>query len=156
MIPSDPRERFTLFLPLVAGNEAAAELLVSVGEMVRAADDLADGEADDPQEAAARVLLLALVTIPQNPFYDANREHLQELLGAMVVSWQVSNRFHRSGDQPRQEFGFVLRESPDLFMLHVCALCRGWHVAADIYEEIWGLAHGDKGETVETWAEEAA
>lgn len=156
MIPSDPNDRFRLYLPLTGGNEDAAALLVQVGAMIRLADDVADGDAVSPQEAVARVLQIALAEIPANPFYDLHRHTLSHMLGSMVTFWQVSNRFQRSTDVRVNTFGFVLREAGEHFTLQVCALCRGWEDAASIYEEIFRLVHADRTETVEDWAEEAA
>lgn len=156
MLSSDPAERFRLILPLTGGNEDAAALLVQVGDMIRLADDVADGDAADPQEAMARVLQIALAEIPANPFYDLHRHMLSHLLGSMVTFWQVSNRFQKRIDARSNTFGFVLREAGEHFTLQVCALCRGWESAADIYEEIFALVHAERTETVEDWAEEAA
>lgn len=156
MIPSDPNDRFRLFLPMTGGNEDAAALLVQVGSMIRLADDVADGDAADPQEAMARVLQIALAEIPANPFYDLHRQTLSHLLGSMVTFWQVSNRFQKRIDPRANTFGFVLREAGEHFTLQVCALCQGWENAASLYEEIFALIHADRTETVEDWAEEAA
>lgn len=155
MIPLDPQARFDILLPFTGGNAEATELLVLVGTMVRIADDLADDDANDRQEAMARVLTLCLVEIPQNPFYDDHRHHLQHLLGSMVAFWQVSNRFHRIADERMQTFGFVLREANEHFTLQVCALCVGWEKAASLYIDLWTLIHGERTETVTDWMKEA-
>lgn len=152
-------ERLQFFLPLVGGdNEDAAALLVQVGDLVRIADDLADGEESDPQEAMADLMTIACAEIPANPFYDANRFYLAPLLGAMFAQWRISNRFHRSGDEKKETFGFVLRESPEQFALHVIALCVGWPAATETYENALYpiIAARTAGETVETWSEEVA
>lgn len=154
MIPRDPQARFEILLPFTGGDADAAELLTLVGTMVRIADDLADGDADDRQEAMARLLTLCLVEIPENSFFEQNRHHLRQMLGSMVTFWQVSNRFHRAADDHRRTFGFVLREANEHFTLQVCALCVGWEKAANLYEELWTLIHGEKTETVAEWAKE--
>ena len=151
-------ERLQFFLPLVGGDEDAAALLVQVGDLVRIADDIADQEEADPQEAMADLMTIALAEIPANPFYDANRLHLSHLLGGMFAQWRLSNRFHRSGDEKKETFGFVLRESPEQFALHVIALCVGWPAATTAYEASLYpvIAARTAGETVTTWSEEVA
>lgn len=149
-------ERLQFFLPLVGGNHEAAALLVQVGDMVRIADDIADNEEEDPQEAMADLMTIACTEIPANPFYDDHRALLSQQLGAMFAQWRISNRFHRSGDEKRLTFGFVLRESPELFAMHVIALCVGWPQAAESYADLFKLiATRTARETVETWAGEA-
>lgn len=152
--PKTQSERFNFLLPLTGGNEEAALLLVHVGDMIRIADDVADGDHPDPQEGVAEVLLYCLGTIPGNLFYDHHRAVLAPMLASMVACWQTSNRFHKSADENLLTFGFVLREAGEVFTMQVIALCVGWQAAASALEAIRLAMIEDGAETVAAWAGE--
>lgn len=153
-VTDNSREGRFQFLAEMTQNPSAAAMLVEIGDMIRLADNIADGDSDDPQEDMARVLHFALCTIPDSVFFDENRHTLRPLLGSMVASWQISNRFHRRDDPNALTFGFVLREAGERLTMEVIALCVGWENAADAYERIFDFVPHHRTETLADWVEE--
>lgn len=137
----------------ITGDADAARYLVTLFELQRLADDMADGDSADPRRDMARLLTIALVEIPADPFYQRHAPVLHHAMAQAVALWDVSNRWQHA-DEQRATFGFVHRESFGLLILQVAALCRGWRDAAAIYDDVWTTIWPDRDETVATWRAE--
>jgi hypothetical protein len=154
------RARMDLAMRLTGGDQDAADLLMSLGDLMRAADNLADNahgwSFDRRTEAVADFLHAALCEIPANRFFAANADKLLPLFASAIAQWRVSNRFQISDDEEKAQAGYVLREANEALFMQISALCVGWHMAADAFEAVFDFTRDHRApESPETWVAEA-
>lgn len=154
-LPSNAQERIA-FLRFVANNNAAAlEYLQIICAMVYFADDAVDEPLDAAgrQELVAKLLWAAVVDLPRCRFHQLYAVQLAPLLSEVIVSWQKSDEWRKSGDATRETYGFVRRENIDGLAVAVAAIVGGREHALAVTEAIMDVCHAT-GETVQDWVSE--
>lgn len=146
----DPSEAF---LRWCKGNEDAARLIRDMANLARMADDLVD-EGDNPQGRISQILELALLNIAGNPFYVRNHATLAGVVVEMLAYWRLGDRFRTTGDERKEMFGFVYRESCDRLPVVVAGIIGGVDHAIAVAEEVYQMMHAGSTETVADWAKE--
>ena len=153
MLPENLNDRRTLLLKWTCGNEAAADFLHQMSEMVRLADDIVD-EADNRQRNVCWLLSRAWTVLPFNPFYAAHGVLLGPILNSIIVRWQQSDEFRISGNPLKQQFGFVIREDIGTLTIAVASIIGGYEHAKQVADEMFAICHSASTETVEDWVKE--
>lgn len=104
-------DRVRQLTPLMLGNMAAVEFLVSVIEVLHVWDDLIDHDQPVSDTTINNAFYALLVTIPSNPFYRQNFDRLNPILVNAITNWHIANRMERVGDAYQHSISFILRSS---------------------------------------------
>lgn len=143
-----------LCLKWANGHENAASFLMEWSTIVRRADDIADGDSEDPVGDMARVLYQALVSMPSNPFFQAHHATLSALMANAIMLWEKSEDWRNSENRKTRMFGFVCRENVEQVAYTVALLTGGYEHALSVIEDIQRLSHQSSSETFEEWEAE--
>ncbi len=137
------------------GDEAAVRMLVSLGEVSQIADDFVDGDKPGCDSAAmSRLLLLALVNLPNNPFFEKYRAWLAPLLASALLQWDASNGWHRDPRRDTRIYGFVYRCALEKVIVTTAYLIAGFEHARNVEREVhefYRYSADADGETFEQW-----
>jgi len=128
------------------GNVDAMSLLRSLAEISQIADDYADGDTSGSDDMT-RMLHLALVAVPTNPFFQAHQSWLVPVMSSSMHLWNASNDWHN-------EFGFVYREALEQIIHVVAMLVGGQDHAAWVAKDVNDFYHKQHGEPFEEWLAE--
>lgn len=140
---------------IAAGDEDAAQFLVTLAGLVRLADDIADGDADEPHARMADLLFHALIYLPNNAFYLRHQQALSGVLFSMVFNWLKSEDWRHVGDQKTRMFAFVLRETVDDVARLTAFITGGAEHARKVADMLHREAHIEGNpETFEMWDKE--
>jgi hypothetical protein len=130
------------------GNADALGFLNHVSEIAHTWDDLHDGDKKVSKQQIAEAFWMALITIPQNPFYRANESTLRPLLATSILNWQIANQLE-DGDE-RLEIAYIIRSSYIDIALMCALLLGGKEHAASVGV---GLRQWNHGETPSQYLE---
>lgn len=152
-IPTEDSDE--LYDLIACGNHAAAEFVSNIAGWVRLADDIADGDAEDPVEAVAELLVRVIAGQGGNPFFLEHRAALTTPIINGVVAWRMSEKWRHSDMRKTRMFAFVLREAVEQAAWTTALICGGWDHACHVADKMHEICH-QKGslETFEEWEAE--
>ena len=130
-------------LALVKGNEAAATFIQHIVDVLHFWDDLVDRDHVVPDEEINRAMMIALITLPRNPFYVQNFPVLNTILMNAITNWQVATRFERVGDDYEKRIAYILRSSYVDIITTSANIVGGPEWAILVGEKIRRFAHGE-------------
>lgn len=137
------------------GDEAAAAMIERLGEVSQIADDFVDRDKPGCDSAAmARLLQLALVEIPNNPFYAKCRGYLAPLLTSALLQWDASNGWQHDARRESRVYGFVYRCALEKVIVATAYLTGGFDHARTVEREVhefYRYSPLADGETFEHW-----
>lgn len=93
----------------VRGDNEALTFLAHMHDIAHIADDIADGDLDNVGRGVETLLALALVSIPEDPFYQKHAARLHPIIANAITHWAVANEYERSRDVAMFDRAFVLR-----------------------------------------------
>ncbi len=106
---------------------AAVDWLLDLWSTIQAFDDMHDG---DKVEDVMPALWASLVSMPGNPFYQANAPALQGAVATAILKWHAANVAEASGNA--DEKSYVWRAAYYDVVLLAALLCHGQAVALDM------------------------
>ena len=98
----------------------AADWLLDLWQVIQVFDDIHDG---DPVADVMPALWAGLVTMPSNPFYQANAAALQAAVATAILKWHAANEAEDAGEA--DERSFVWRAAYYDVVLLAVLLCHG-------------------------------
>lgn len=110
---------------LFFNNAEAIDLISVICEITGIWDDLIDKDREQPDENINKAFWLAMVVLPNNPFYRNNYSVLQPLLANGIIQWNLANKLEKSGKRER-EVAFSLRYAIVDFFVMVLYLLGGY------------------------------
>ncbi len=126
------------------GDASAVEFMVAISEIAELWDDLIDKDKELTKAEIDSALFTALVTLPCNQFFNANKQFLMPLILQWINAWQDSVELEKGGESDRA-YALTLR----LFGVQLCSMIvmlkKGYHEARKVSLDIWklGTAHDD-------------
>lgn len=143
-----------IHLEIACGNEQAAKFCQVVGKLMRLADNIVDGDSEDPSSDMAELLYRAFVDLQLNDFYMQHKEIFLATAGNDILLWDVSNEWQASEDKKQQIFGFVYRMAVNTF-LTVAMITGGMAHAKQMIRKIYNFHQmRDHKEQLEDWVGE--
>jgi len=143
-----------MHLELACGNKDAAQFCQIIGKMMRLADDIVDGDSDDPSADMSELLFRMFVDMQINPFYLSHKEVFIATAGTDILLWDVSNEWAKSTDHKEQVFGFVYRMAVNTFIT-VAMICGGMSHARSMVKRMFEFNQfRDNEEQLEDWIKE--
>jgi len=135
-------------------NEEAAVFLQNIAAMTRLADNIADGDSDDPVADVAHLLHRAIVTNGRNKFFQEHAEVLSPIICNSIMMWEKSEQWRKSSNRKTRMFAFVYREGVE-HIVHITALLTGGMAhALEVMEDLHCKSHQSSNETFEDWETE--
>ena len=100
--------------------DTAVDWLLDLWRVIQVFDDIHDG---DPVADVMPALWAGLVTMPGNPFYQANAAALQAAVATAILKWHAANEAEDAGKA--DERSYVWRAAYYDAVLLVTLLCHG-------------------------------
>ena len=100
--------------------QPAADWLLDLWRVIQVFDDIHDG---DEVADVMPALWAGLVTMPGNPFYQANAAALQAAVATAILKWHAANEAEAAGEADARSF--VWRAAYYDVVLLVTLLCHG-------------------------------
>jgi hypothetical protein len=128
-VKKDPQV-WSQFAQAFNGDPAAIALLENVCELTNIWDDLIDKDNGEVStESINRAFWIALVEMPENPFYARHYQRLAPILRVGIHNWLASNKFERSGDERLIDLAHVARYSVGDIVLEMLLIIGGYRWA---------------------------
>lgn len=125
------------------GDAAAIDCIGKLIQVAHILDDLVDGDRKLTWDEITAAFWLALIDLPQCPFYRAHGDAIRTVLAVGMTNWLSANRLEADGDELALSISFVLRSSY-IDLVTVAALIVGgvgW--ATEVTPEIRRWVHGE-------------
>lgn len=118
------------------GNADAVDFVLKIAEVAGTWDDLVDR--DKPVEDARinRAFAIALLELPQNPFYQANRQRLLPVMTTGTLNWLAANEYEKQQDKEAHALAHVMRYGIADLVLFVAYLLGGQDWAQQVAPEL--------------------
>lgn len=136
--------------PLMKGNADATALCVDLMNVCQVWDDLIDRDKDYTDNDINRAFQALLITIPNNPFYDAYRKELIPAITNAILKWFDANTLEDSAETADLNMAYMLRAEIYSIFCYVAFLVGGMEYARTVGVEIRRLYN----ETLEEFIEE--
>jgi hypothetical protein len=120
---------------VLKGNADAIRFVQALTGVYDVWDDLVDGDPVTPEQVD-RAFFSALVMVPTNPFFLANREVLQPLILTGMLGWWAANNLERQPDERARRVAYVTRCDPANVIAMCAALVGGMDWARACGSEI--------------------
>ncbi len=125
----------------------ATTLLVALQTISQIADDFVDGDvpAEHRSEMMRILLEAALLQIPQDPFFVANRAVLREAIAQCISVWALSNELTPDTTTESRVWCYVQREAFQMVVWRVAVLVGGLGLGRDVLRDLQQMLHGRNG-----------
>lgn len=122
--PKWREKRDTLLREWMKGDQAAIDFLRTVFCAAELWDDIIDGDYAKAKEAVSHTMLMLLIDLPANPFYQAHQAELRTGMLLGINAWKDSVMLERRSDRWAKCWAYALR---DLYMelVPLCAMLVG-------------------------------
>lgn len=120
---------------ILCGNQLAISFCEELFEVSQVWDDLYDEDKEVSKETLNKVFWSLLITLPSNPFYQANFDVLNPLMQAAIVDWMDANELAR-GDVQQKCVAYVLRDSLSTILIHCARIIGGWDWMREVSVEV--------------------
>ena len=126
------------------GNQDAVRFLSDITDVLHLWDDLIDRDHELADVHINKIMWLALVALPRNPFYAQHFLALNSVLVTAIVNWQIATDVERTSHSDNEEvIAFIIRSSYIDIITLVAVLCGGPEHATTIMREVRQLWHSE-------------
>ena len=150
-IPREAMDKFCLYA--ANGDPQAAHVLSVTARVARLADNIADGDSQDPQEDMGRILSAVFVELAGNSFYLENASVIAPAMLAGILGWLQGDEWSKSDNRKTRMFGFVYREAVENVAHTIAYMTGGFDHAREVMRRLHDISHAS-GETFEDWEKE--
>ena len=110
---------------VLRGDADAIAFFMGILSVCHFWDDLIDKDVAVSDEVVNSVMWIALIDIPNNPFYQRHRVELSAVMVNAIANWQAANRFERDGDLRQLQIAFIARSDYANVLLQCAYLVGG-------------------------------
>lgn len=136
-------ERNELFVTVARGNEAAANFLSTIVDVLHTWDDLIDQDHEFDAVAVNRAFTAALFTLPRNQFYMRHFDLLNPVLMSAINNWHVANILENGYSDEDKRIAFISRSSYIDLITQVAFIVGGHEWVIQVGPEIRRFAHSE-------------
>jgi hypothetical protein len=97
-------------LEWMRGDTDAVDFILQLAEVAEVWDDIIDRDKDFDPDRINRAFVLALLSIPSNPFYVAHGAYLRPLMMAGANAWMDSTELEKHKDGWAKVWAYALRD----------------------------------------------
>ncbi len=119
------------------GNEDALAVFRMLVRLAHIWDDLVDKDRDKTEDEINEAFLIALVYLPNNPFYKMVEPYVLPMWITVVSAYKTANSFERDKDEHGIEIAHNLRYSAGNIIAYMVHVCVGPVEAAKYMPEVW-------------------
>jgi len=130
------RLRNTKLLEWFGGNQSAVDFLVALSSIAELWDDLVDKDKQPSRKETDAVFWNALVTLPTNEFFNANKAFLMPLVIQSINAWQDSVELE-NGNTNDRAYALTLRLISLQIAPMIVLLLRGQEAMRDVSTDMW-------------------
>jgi nitrate reductase NapE component len=117
------------------GDQTAVDLYETIRVIAHTWDDLIDKDQEVTADGVHKLMQMALVTLPLNPFFQKFSSTLYPVLVVAVVSYIASTKLERKGDDHSLELAHFLRYAIYTLPLMSMVLSGGLDHAVEMLEK---------------------
>jgi len=130
------RLRNIKLLEWFGGNQSAVDFLVALSSIAELWDDLVDKDKQPSRKEIDAVFWNALVTLPANEFFNANKAFLMPLVIQSINAWQDSVELE-NGNTNDRAYALTLRIISLQIAPMIVLLLRGQEAMRDVSTDMW-------------------
>ena len=120
---------------VLLGNQPAIAFCETVFSISQTWDDIVDRDNNFTDHDVNRMMWEAMITLPNNPFYQQYFDILNPILQASIVDWMDSNELCK-GTTEEKVAAYILRDSVTNIVIHCARLVGGFDWMAEISTEV--------------------
>lgn len=139
-----------LFITVLNGNREAVSLIELLANACQVMDDIVDGDKPVTMEDKHSLFFNLLVTLPNNPFYQAHFHRLNPVITTALNDWFVANRMETK-DGP-SAVAYVIRNNLIAVLNEMVFLVGGYDHLKQYAVTLRQYVHGN--ETLEKYISE--
>lgn len=128
------QREFEIYLRWMKGDRDAARFIEQFFYLCHLWDDLIDRDVPRSNEQINAAFWVALVSIPENPFYMRHWAELHPVVVASINDWHAANTIEDA--RKRLDISYTLRCSILTVISHCAYLCGGRDWAHEVGPEI--------------------
>lgn len=128
------------------GDEAAVAFCDALFYVFHLWDDLVDGDKQRSSAEINRAMWMALVELPQNPFFSRFKSELLPLLRSSITDWLDANDLEKQSLHC-QQLAFVLRNNFGAIVTQCAYIVGGYDWMREVAPAIRAAAHEESLET---------
>lgn len=140
-------------------GEEAADFLVRLQTVSQIADDFVDDAMPAPwrSDAMRELLEIALLEIPNHPFYVAHKATLEEAVAQCITVWHLANGLEPCTTPESRMWCYIQREAFQMVVWRVAVIVGGLALGRDVLVSLQQILHGPNGgaKKFPEWLEEA-
>ena len=110
---------------VLMGNQAAISFCEEFFGLTQIWDDLYDGDNYVEPETINEAFWVALISLPNNPFYQQHFGYLNTIIQSAIMDWLDSNKLV-DGTHEHKCAAYVLRDSASNLVIHCAYLIGGY------------------------------
>lgn len=137
-------------LEMMRGDADAVRLINELAFCSHVYDDLIDRDKPVDPQSIHRMMTMAFVSIPDNPFYRRHQAKLLPVLATGLLNWRAANEMEAVGDSEELHISHATRYSLADVALLAMVLAGGFEHAAKNARRLRLMAQND------TWSNYAA
>lgn len=108
-------------------------------------DDLIDKNKPVPDNAINRMMWIALVDLPLNPFYQLNFCALHPIIRNAIMDWMTATYIERNYDSMQElTISYIIRDSLTNILAHMALLIGGYDWMVQVSPEIRRWIHDEQ------------
>ena len=88
-------------------------------------DDLIDRDKPVSGDQISQMMMMALVEIPQNPFYQQHYQQLQPMVEHCLMTWMDANTLEKTGNERDLQVSYIIRSVTTDLLIHLAGLVGG-------------------------------
>jgi len=119
------------------GNQSALNMYRLIVDLLHTWDDLVDKDKEVGEYNINSAFLIALVSLPANPFYRSIQDQILPMWITVVSSYETANNFERSKDEHGLEISHTLRYAAGQIIAYAVEVCLGREKAREVLPEVW-------------------
>lgn len=122
MTPDKERQLISYWLK---DNTAAMDLVNAYSSISQVWDDLHDGDKPVTKSQVNTMMMLALIDIPTNPFFQQHYLDLMPVVQHLLMTWLDANTLEAVGDDRDLQVSYIIRSVTTDLIIHVAGIIGG-------------------------------
>lgn len=121
---------------VLLGDRAAISFCETLFSISQTWDDVVDRDKGLTDFEVNGMMWEALITLPNNPFYQQYFDILNPIMQAAIIDWMDSNKLIQSDEHEQKVAAYVLRDSLTNIVIHCARLVGGFDWMAEVSMDI--------------------
>lgn len=120
-----PEKELQLITYWLKENQPAIDLVNAYSTISQVWDDLHDGDKPVSKAQVNNMMMLALIEIPTNPFFQQHYLELMPVVQHCLMTWLDANTLEAVGDDRDLQVSYIIRSVTTDLIIHVAGIIGG-------------------------------